>query len=52
MCRTGPAQFVKLGELSSGTCQRYEQVEPYAELGPQCPLLARKFLVDTAQVRT
>ena len=50
VCRTGPPQFVKLAELSTATCQAQAQAEPYTELGPQCPLLARKFLVDTAQV--
>ena len=43
-------QFVKLGNLSTDTCQQQGDAEPYASLGPQCPLLARKFLVDTAQV--
>lgn len=36
-----------MAELREDTCKA--TVEPYAPLGPQCPLLARKFPPDTAE---
>ena len=47
-CRTGGPQFVKLADLSPATCEQRD-LEPYAALGGWCPMLARKFLPDTAQ---
>ena len=45
--RTGKEHFIHISQLRPDTCKATPS--PYAPLGPQCPLLARKFPPETAE---
>ena len=51
LCRTSEAQFVKYEDLDLDICEK--TIPEYSNtLGPQCPLLARKFAPETADAIT
>lgn len=49
-CRTGLQLFARLEHLSPSTCRHHDELDRYSQLNYVCPLFARKFPGDTAQV--